>query len=88
MSKSQSAMSDLKVQAASEADADAEADAGTDADSEAESESSSSESPTSPAWRKLSNFGGKITTLIASHPLAAVGVALTLGFVVGRLIRR
>lgn len=41
-----------------------------------------------PVMEKLEQLGGNVAQFIADRPLAAVGVAVAVGFVLGRLIQR
>ena len=55
---------------------------------EIEVEGHEHEEPDAPLVDRLEDLGQQITQFVQERPLAAVGIALGVGFVLGRLFRR
>jgi hypothetical protein len=45
------------------------------------------EDSSAPLLDRLESFGHQVTELVITRPLVAVGIALTLGFLLGRIAR-
>lgn len=46
------------------------------------------EAPPQPFMDRLEDLGNDVTHFVTTRPLVAVGIALTVGFLLGRLARR
>ncbi len=53
-----------------------------------EPEEGEDESPSEPLLDRLENLGEQVTQFVVERPLTAVGIALAVGFIVGRIARR